>query len=76
MVKVSRESQDTQTGEGKLCPSRDDRGMVGVSLESLDTHTEGENKLCPSRDDSVMVGVSQESQDIQTEGRWAVSIPG
>ena len=34
MGRVSRESQDIQTGEGgELCPSRDDPGMVEVSQE-------------------------------------------
>ena len=28
IVRVSQESQDTQTGGGELCPSRDDPGIV------------------------------------------------
>ena len=42
-VRVSQESQDTQTrSKVELCPSRDDPGIVGVSRESQDTQTGGE----------------------------------
>ena len=39
IVRVSRESQDTQTREVELCPSRDDPGIVRVSQESQGTQT-------------------------------------
>ena len=45
IVRVSQESQDTQTGGGELCPSRDDLGIVRVSQESQDTQT-GEVVSC------------------------------
>ena len=43
IVRVSQESQDTQTGGGggELCPSRDDPRIVQVSQESQDTQTGG-----------------------------------
>ena len=43
IVRVSQESQDTQTGGGwdELCPSRDDPGIVRVSQESQDTQRGG-----------------------------------
>ena len=44
IVRVSQESQDTQTGGGgggELCPSQDDPRIVQVSQESQDTQTGG-----------------------------------
>ena len=46
IVRVSQESQDTQTGGGggggvELCPSQDDPRIVRVSQESQDTQTGG-----------------------------------
>ena len=42
IVRVSQESQDTQTGGGgELCPSWDDPRIVQVSQESQDTQTGG-----------------------------------
>ena len=88
MVRVSQESQDTQTRgveAEELYPSRDCPGMVRISQESRDTQTRGVEagelypSLYPSRDCPEMVRVSQESRDTQTRGgrgRRAVSIPG
>ena len=78
IVRVSQESQDTQTGGGggggELCQDRPSiPGIPGYS-------DRGGSELCPSRDDPGIVRVSQESQYTQTRGGGgggrAVSIPG
>ena len=79
MVRVSQESQDTQTRwveVGQLYPSRDCPGMVRVSQESRDTQTRGVEvaELYPSRDCPGMVRVSQESRDTQTRGVEVVEL--
>ena len=82
IVRVSQESQDTQTGGGGggglscVHPSRDNPGIVRVSQESQDTQTGGGGELCPSRDDPRIVRVSQESQDTQTGGVVSCVHPG
>ena len=74
IVRVSRESQDTQTREVELCPSRDDPGIVRVSQESQDTQTR-EVELCPPRDDPGIASVPGIPGYSDNGGR-AMSIPG
>ena len=68
IVRVSQESQDTQTVGGELCPSRDDPGLSEYPRNPRILRQGGGGELCPSRDDPGIVRVSQESQDTQTGG--------
>ena len=78
IVRVSQESQDTQTGGVVSCVYP---GMIPGSSEyprNPRILRQGGGELCPSRDDPRIVQVSQESQDTQTGeggGGRAVSIP-
>ena len=46
---ISGNRRILRQGGGELCPSRDDRGMVGVSRESQDTQTGGGDELVNPR---------------------------
>ena len=68
IVRVSQESQDTQTGGVVSCVHP---GMIPGSSEyprNPRILRQGGSELCPSRDDPGIVRVSQESQDTQTAG--------
>ena len=70
---IVRVSQDTQTMEVELCPSRDDPGIVRVSRESQDTQAR-EVELCPS---GMILGSSEYPRNprILRQGRYIELCP-